>query len=91
MVKAITGRQIRAARALAEMTIADLSEATGISAATVQAIETTPDDAPADKHKIRAAARAASVEKITAKLTAAGVSFLPDDGKAGPGLRYRGK
>jgi transcriptional regulator with XRE-family HTH domain len=90
----VTGRQIRAARVLAGskgMTLAELAAATGLSSATLQAIETTPEEAPAYANKAQADARAESLERITDVLRAAGVSFLADDHRAGPGLRYRGK
>jgi len=39
--------------------------------------------------ELRAAARAESIEKVRKALAGAGITFLPDDGKGGVGVRGR--
>jgi transcriptional regulator with XRE-family HTH domain len=86
-----TGAQIRAARAFLGWSIADLARHAGVGISTVQAIERT-DGAPSIKSGLdttrdyRASARKESLDKIASTLIAAGITFLPDNGK-GAGLR----
>jgi len=89
----ITGGQIRMARAALRWSIAALATKAGVGISTIQVIEAmdgTPDigDGIEQTREHRAAARAASVEAIRKALTAAGVTFLPDDGK-GAGIRCK--
>jgi hypothetical protein len=57
-----------------------------------------PNSAPGHLRRDRAkprdyreAARAASIEAVCNALVAAGITFLPDDGKAGVGVRGKSK
>jgi hypothetical protein len=57
-----------------------------------------PNSAPGHRRRDRAkprdyreAARAASIEAVCNALVAAGITFLPDDGKAGVGVRGKSK
>lgn len=91
----VTGAQIRAARAFLKWTIADLAENAGVSAPTVQAIERVDGGPSIDgglktTREYRESARQESVDKITAALVKAGITFLPDAGK-GVGVRSRKK
>lgn len=93
----MTGMQIRMARAALRWSMADLSAAAGIARSTLQQIEAA-DGAPgvdagglATTREHREGERAESLAKITAALEGAGVTFLPDDGKHGPGIRGRTK
>jgi transcriptional regulator with XRE-family HTH domain len=93
----LTGAQVRMARAFLRWTIADLAERASVGLSTVQAIEAA-DGVPAVKTggikealEHRKAERATSLEKVRKALVAAGITFLPDDGKAGLGVRGRVK
>jgi transcriptional regulator with XRE-family HTH domain len=88
----LMGAQVRMARAFLRWSIAQLAKKAGVGISTVQAIEAA--DGPAEiapgidqTREHRAAARAASVEAIRKALVGAGLTFLPDDGKAGIGVR----
>ncbi len=92
---AITGNQIRMARAALRWSIAELAKRAHVGLSTVQAVEATdgvPDigEGVEQTREHRAAARAESVEAIRKALTAGGVTFLPDDGK-GAGIRCKVK
>ena len=78
MTDLITSAQLRAARALLDWSIIDLSKVAQVSASTIKRME--------HDHLRPAADR--SVVPIRRALEAAGVQFLPDDGD-GPGLRYK--
>ena len=85
----ITGAQIRAARALLDWTIGDLSAAAGVSDSTIRSIE-RPNSAItgglAATLEYRAQAREDSVKKLADALTAAGITFLAPTAQ-GVGLR----
>jgi hypothetical protein len=93
----ITGAQIRMARAFLGWSIADLAKAADVGNSTVQVVEAADDAAAVSSGGVettrdhRAAARAEALGKIVAACTAAGVTFLPDDGRHGPGIRGRAK
>lgn len=93
----ITGAQVRMARAAVGWSIADLAKAAGVGNSTVQVIEAATDAAQVSESGVettrdyRAAAREESLGKVATALHAAGVTFLADDGKAGPGIRVRPK
>jgi hypothetical protein len=91
----ITGGQIRMARAFLRWSIADLAGKAGVGISTVQAIEAADDAATVDTRGLestlsyRVGARAESLGKIAKALGSARVTFLPDDGKQGSGIRGR--
>jgi transcriptional regulator with XRE-family HTH domain len=91
----ISGAQVRMARAAVRWSLADLANKAGVGISTVQAIEAADDAATVNAGGLettrdyREAARAESLGKIAKALTAAGATFLPDDGKQGPGIRVR--
>ena len=93
-VETLAGAQIRMARAFLGWTIADLAERAGIGEATVKALEKT-DGVPIAAGGIaqtlagRQALRGESLERVRKAMTKAGITFLPDDGKAGVGVRGR--
>ena len=72
-------RQIKAARALAGMSQADLAAASGISLPTIKRLEAQDGEI---------GGRPATVDAIRAALEAAGVVFLPENGN-GPGVALR--
>lgn len=90
----VTGAQIRAARAFLKWTIADLAEKADVGISTIQAVEKY-DGIPAIKGggvmptlEHRESSRIQALDKITAALTDAGITFLPD-APSGIGLRGR--
>ena len=90
----LTGAQIRMARAFLRWTIADLAKRAGIGEATVkvlEAVDVVPIAAGGIAQTLagREALRAESLRRVRKALTKAGVTFLPDDGKAGAGIRGR--
>lgn len=90
----ITGAQVRMARAFLRWSIAELATQADVGISTVQAIEKEPDvDAGGleTTRDYREGARAASIAKLAKALTGAGITFLSDDGKHGPGVRGRTK
>ena|ERR1043166_4233473 len=95
-VDRITGAQVRMARAFLNWTIAELAEKSDTSAPTVRAIEESDGAPGADAGGLettrdyREGKRAESVAKVAKALTAAGITFLPDDGN-GVGVRGKAK
>ena len=87
----MTGSQVRMARAALRWSISDLAQAAGVGISTVQRVEAADDPTVHDDLEWRADARTGSVEAIRKALVAAGITFLPDDGKAGVGLRCKAK
>ena len=92
MDSGLTGAQIRMARAFLRWTIADLAKRAGIGEATVkllEAVDTVPNAVGGIAQTLagRQALRAASLDSVRKAFTKAGVTFLPDDGKAGVGVR----
>jgi len=75
----IKAAQIRAARALLDLSQADLSVLASISATTIKRLEAAP--------QIRGAAE--TLWKIEKALEAAGVEFIPADEAKGPGVRLK--
>jgi transcriptional regulator with XRE-family HTH domain len=96
MADAITGAQVRMARAALRWSIAELAKRAGVGISTVQAIEGADDPADVDAAGLattrdyRAGARAESLGKIAAALGKAGVTFLPHDA-SGAGVRHKPK
>jgi DNA-binding XRE family transcriptional regulator len=92
MATKITGAQVRAARAFLRWTVAELADNAGVGISTVQKIEEDKPPKPGldTTRDYRRAARNESLDKIAKALTKARITFLPDDGKAGPGVRWRG-
>lgn len=91
---AVTGMQIRAARAALRWTLAELSKAAGVADSTIRSIEVS-DGEPLIRSggvdqtlEYRAAARADTLARIVAALEKAGIKFLPPDGH-GPGIRSK--
>ena len=75
----IESAQIRAARALLDLSQADLSALASISSTTIKRLEATPE--------VRGAAE--TLWKIQKALEAAGVEFIPGDEAKGPGVRLK--
>jgi len=75
----LTGAQIRAARALLNMSAAELCEATGLAINTVRRAEATNDEAPITL---------GNKKHLLSTFEAAGVVFL-DAGELGVGVRLR--
>lgn len=70
--------QIRAARAMLELTLSDVTRHTGISKGALSALETGKSDP-----------RHSTVEKLQALFEKLGVEFLPATADAGPGIRMK--
>jgi DNA-binding XRE family transcriptional regulator len=96
MTAKITGAQVRAARGFLRWTISDLATAADVGSSTVQAVEREDgvpsiSGGPASTREYRAGARDEALAKIETAFAKQGVAFLPDDRKAGPGVRWRAK
>ena len=74
-----TGRQIAAARALADLSQSDLAASAKISVPTLKRMEASPGPAPGMANNLAAVVRA---------LEAAGIIFVEENGE-GPGVRLR--
>jgi transcriptional regulator with XRE-family HTH domain len=74
----VTAAQIRAARHLANLSQADLAEATGLSLPTIKRAESERVVPISDE----------SIAAIVAALEAAGVDFIPENG-GGAGVRLK--
>lgn len=70
--------QIRAARAMLELTLSDVHARTGISKGALSAIETGKADP-----------RLSTVEKLRTLFADLGVEFLPATDELGPGIRLK--
>jgi transcriptional regulator with XRE-family HTH domain len=77
----ISGSQIRAGRALINLSAAALAERAGVGSATVQRAEAAADGIPT--------LTAPNLYAIQRALEAAGVLFIDGDDMAGPGVRLR--
>jgi transcriptional regulator with XRE-family HTH domain len=77
-VLSVTSSQLRAARHLANLSQADIAEATGLSLPTIKRAE-SEREVPISSESIAA---------IRSALEAAGVEFIDQNG-AGPGVRLR--
>ena len=75
---AISIPQIRAARAMAGLTLDNVRERTGISKGALSALETGKSDP-----------RLSTVERLQQLFEELGVEFLPETMDAGPGVRLR--
>ena len=77
----ITGGQIRAARAVLRLSVAELAERAQVGVQTVKRFELADGLPPS---------RTATLASVQSALEAAGIEFIgsPDDG---PGIRLRGK
>jgi hypothetical protein len=91
---AVTGMQIRAARAALRWTLAELAKAADVADSTIRSIESS-DGEPVIQGggvdqtlKYRVAARSEALAKIVATLEKAGITFLPTNAQ-GPGIRGR--
>jgi transcriptional regulator with XRE-family HTH domain len=94
----VTGLQVRMARTALRWSIAELARRADVGISTVQAIEAAAEGEPTVSAEgleataeYRGSARTASLDAIRKALTASGVTFLPDDGKHGPGIRFRAR
>jgi hypothetical protein len=86
--------QLDAAQAALGWSLAELARRAIVGISTIQTIEAhdgpaTITGGPAHTLEHRVSARATAVEAIRDALESAGVTFLPDDGRAGPGLRVK--
>lgn len=77
----ITAVQIRAARALLDLSQAQLSKLASVSATTIKRLEGAPE--------IRGAAE--TLWKLQIALESAGVEFIPADEHKGPGVRLKSR
>jgi transcriptional regulator with XRE-family HTH domain len=87
----VTGRQIRAARAFLDWTLADLAKAAGVSETTIRTIESdkgSDDSGLVSTREWRAKQRDETISRLVAACGMAGVTFLPETA-AGPGVRYK--
>jgi transcriptional regulator with XRE-family HTH domain len=75
----IEAAQIRAARALLDLSQAELSDLSSISATTIKRLEAAP----------QLSGTAETLWKIQRALEAAGVEFIPADEAKGPGVRLK--
>ena len=73
----LTGAQIRAARGLLNMSVAELASRTGLAVNTIRRAEATNEEAPITQ---------ANIKLLTATLREAGVSFI-EAGTMGPGVQ----
>jgi hypothetical protein len=93
----ITGAQVRMARAFLGWSIAELGRQADVGISTLQRIEATDGepgisaDGIETNREWRETERAKSLAKVAKALAAAGITFLSDDGKGGPGIRGRAK
>ncbi|MDR9760558.1 helix-turn-helix transcriptional regulator [Rhizobium redzepovicii] len=78
----ITGRQLAAARTLAQMSQADVAEAANVSVPTLKRMEGASGAVPGMTNNVAAVVRA---------LEAAGIAFIDGEyaGTGGPGVRLR--
>ena len=74
----IEAPQIRAARALLNISQADLAKIASVHVATIRRLEAATE--------VRGAAE--TVWKIQQSLEAAGIEFIPDEAGRGPGVRF---
>ena len=94
----LTGAQVRMARAALRWSAAELAEMAGVGISTVQRIETVDGvptvagdpETPSRLQAFRAGERSKAISAIVKAFTAAGVTFLSDDGK-GVGIRVKPK
>ena len=85
------------ARAALGWTLAELAQRAVVGISTIQAVEAV--DGPAiiagggiaQTLEHRASARANTLEAIRKAFVDAGVTFWPDDGQSGPGVRFKPK
>lgn len=78
LAPALTGAQLRAARALVDMTAMELAAATMIEVKTIRRAEAM--------HNNQVVMTVANTKRVIAALEARGVSFIPANG-GGPGVR----
>lgn len=78
-IKTLTGSQIRAARALKNISAADLAALSKVGVATIRRAEAQDGEV---------SMTAANQAAIRAALESAGVEFVPENG-GGPGVRLR--
>jgi transcriptional regulator with XRE-family HTH domain len=74
-----TGSQLAAARALVNITQAELATRAGLSTNTIRNMEAT--------HRRPISGRVPSIRAVQSTLEAAGVRFLPEEASAGIGVR----
>jgi transcriptional regulator with XRE-family HTH domain len=77
----IGAAQIRAARALLDLSQAQLSELASVSATSIKRLEAASE--------VRGAAE--TVWKVQTALEKAGIEFIPADERKGPGVRLKGR
>jgi transcriptional regulator with XRE-family HTH domain len=93
----LTGAQVRMARAALGWTLSELAQRAIVGISTIQAVEAVDGPAGisgggiAQTLEHRASARATTLEAIRKVFAEAGVTFLPDDGESGPGIRFKPK
>ena len=90
----LLGVQIRMARVALGWSIADLAKHAGIGISSIQVLEAVdgvvaiaPGLEQTRDHRV--AKRAKVIDAIRRALAVAGVTLLPDDGAAGPGVRVK--
>jgi Helix-turn-helix len=89
---AVTGMQIRAARAALKWTLADLAKAADVGDSTIRSIESSNGEPTIrgggvdQTLEYRASARSDALARIVAALEKAGITFLPANAQ-GAGIR----
>src|SRR5215468_726243 len=81
------GRQLTAARALADLTIIELAEAAGVTKGTVHRLEFGGEQ-PISKKRRHGHVSSEVWAKIVAALTRHGVELLPEADEHGAGVRW---
>jgi transcriptional regulator with XRE-family HTH domain len=82
----MNGIQARLARQALKLTFHGAAELTGVSASTIQRIETEARGPYASQGVVKST----TIQQVQAAYEKAGISFI-DDGEEGPGIRLRPK
>ena len=85
---ALTGAQVRMARAFLRWSVADLAKNAKVGISTVQRIEASDGGPTVDDLQWRAEARGRAIAAVQHSLVRSGITFLSNDGR---GVGVRGK
>lgn len=86
-MRTFDGRQLTAARALAELTVAELATAAGVTPRTIHRLEIGAVIRVADKRRHGHVSRAVW-DRIVSALSEHGVELVPESGDRGAGVRW---
>jgi transcriptional regulator with XRE-family HTH domain len=86
-MRALDGRQLTAARALAELTVAELAESAGVTPRTLHRLEIGGVVPVAQKRRHGHVSQAV-LDKITGALAVRGVELVPQTESLGSGVRW---